>query len=109
MNKPTRKEQINMNEPTTTGSPASSPASENPQSPIPDPKSENESHLARFEAIAYAAKLIHTDVGNSAGYVGHYLREGDREAAIVAYNRLREKLNEAHQILTEHILDWPTI
>jgi hypothetical protein len=117
MNKPTRKKQINMNEPTPTGSPSSSPASENPKSPIPDPKSEpvpdpkseNEAHLARFEAIANAAKLIHTDVRNSAEYVGHYLREGNREAAITAYQRLREKLNQAHQILTEHIQDWPTI
>jgi hypothetical protein len=107
MNKPTRKEQINMNEPTTTGSPASSPASENPQSPIPDPKSENEAHLARFGAIANAARLIHSDVRNSAEYVGHYLREGNREAAIAAYQRLREKLSEAHQILTEQFKDWP--
>jgi hypothetical protein len=102
MNKPTRKENI-MNEPTQSS--ALSPQSSVLSPPV-EP-TENEKHLARFEAIANAAKLIHTDVRNSAEYVGHYLREGNREAAITAYQRLREKLSEAHQILTEHFQDWP--
>jgi hypothetical protein len=106
MNKP-RKENI-MNEPTESPT-STDPSVQSAQSVVPpaQPQTENEKHLTRFNAIAGAAKLLAVEVRNSAEYTSHYLQEGNREAAITAYQRLREKLNEAHQILTEQFKDWP--
>jgi hypothetical protein len=48
-------------------------------------------------------------VRNSAEYASHYLQAHNHEAAAEAYKRMLDRLNAAHQILSQQIESWPTI